>query len=41
MSLNNSRFGDYLYRIYPNELEVSDTNDTEKSASHLEIDSGA
>ena len=41
MSLNNSRFGDYLYRIYPNELEVSDTNDIEKYASHLEIDSGA
>ena len=41
MSLNNSLFGDNLYRIYPNELEVSDTNDTEKFASHLEIDSGA
>jgi hypothetical protein len=40
--LNNSRFGDYLHRIYPNELEVNDTTDSEKSASyldlHLEID---
>jgi len=25
MSLNNSRFGDYLHHIYPNELEVKDT----------------
>ena len=28
LSLNNSRFGDYLHRIYLNELEVKDTNDT-------------
>ena len=38
------RFGDYLHRIYPNELEVKDTIDTQKSASyldlHLEIDNG-
>ena len=44
MSLNNSRFGDYLYRIYPNELEVTDTSDHQKFASyldlHLEIDNG-
>jgi hypothetical protein len=42
LSLNNSRFGDYLHRIYPNELEVKDTTDTQKYASylnlHLEID---
>jgi hypothetical protein len=42
--LNNSRFGDYLHRIYPNELEVKDTTDIQKSASyldfHLEIDNG-
>jgi hypothetical protein len=35
---------DYLYAIYPNELEVKDTNDTPKSASsialYLEIDNG-
>jgi hypothetical protein len=28
LSLNNSRFGDYLHRIYPNELELKDTTDT-------------
>ena len=43
LSLNNSRFGDYyLYRIYPNWLDVKDTTDTHRSASyfelHLEID---
>ena len=25
LSLNNSRFGDYLYLLYPNELEVKNT----------------
>jgi hypothetical protein len=44
MSLNNSRFGDYLHRIYPNELEVKDTTDTPKAVYyldfHLEIDNG-
>ena len=44
MSLNNSRFGDYLHRIYPTELEDKDTTDTQKSASyhaiHLKIDKG-
>lgn len=38
------RFGDHLHRIYPNELEVKDTPDTQKSASypdlHLEVDHG-
>jgi hypothetical protein len=37
LSLNDSRFGDYLHRIYPNELEVKDTTDTQKSASHLDL----
>jgi len=36
--LDNSRFGDYIHRIYPNELQVKDTTDTQKSASYLEID---
>ena len=27
LSLKNSRFGDYLHRIYPNDLEVKDTTD--------------
>jgi hypothetical protein len=37
LSLNNTRFGDYLHRIYPNELEVKDTIDTQKSASYLDL----
>ena len=28
LSLHNSRFGDYLHLIDPNELEVKDTTDT-------------
>ena len=43
LSLNNSRFGDFVDRIYPIELEIKDTRDTNRSASyldlHLEIDS--
>ena len=43
LSLNNSRFGDFVYCIYPIELEIKDTTDTDRSASyldlHLEIDS--
>jgi hypothetical protein len=39
----NSRFGDFVDRIYPIELEIKDTTDTDRSASyldlHLEIDS--
>ena len=42
LSLNNSPFGNYLHIIYPNELEVKNTTDTQSSASyldrHLEID---
>ena len=42
LSLNNSKFGDYVERIYPIELEIKDTTDTVKSATylhlHLEID---
>jgi hypothetical protein len=42
LSLNNSRFGDFADRIYPIELEIKDTTDTDRSASylnlHLEID---
>ena len=44
-SLNNSRFGDFVDRIYPIENEAKDTTDTDRSASfhdlHLEIDSEA
>ena len=43
LSLNNSRFGDLVDCIYPIELEIKDTTDTDRSASyldlHLEIDS--
>jgi hypothetical protein len=43
LSLNDARFGDFLDRIYPIELEIKDTTDTDRSASyldlHLEIDS--
>ena len=43
LSLNNSRFGDFVDRIYPIEVEIKDTTDTYRSASyldlHLEIDS--
>jgi hypothetical protein len=35
LSLNHSRFGDYL--IYPNEFEVKDATDTQKYVSYLEI----
>jgi hypothetical protein len=43
LSLNNSRFDDFVDRIYPIELEIKDTTDTDRSASyldlHLELDS--
>ena len=43
LSLNNSRFDDFVDRIYPIELKIRDTTDTDRSASyldlHIEIDS--
>ena len=43
LSLSNSRFGDFVDRIYLSEFEIKDTTDTDGSASyldlHLEIDS--
>ena len=43
ISLNNFRFGDFIDRIYPIQLEIKYTTDTDRSASylhlHLEIDS--
>ena len=43
LSLNNSRFGDFVDRIYLIELEIKDTTDTDRYVSyldlHLEIDS--
>jgi hypothetical protein len=34
LSLNNSRFGDFVDRIYPIEFEIKDTTDTDRSASN-------
>ena len=43
LSLNNSRFGDFVDCIYPIEPEIKDTTDADRSVSyldlHLEIDS--
>ena len=43
LSLNNSRFGDFVDRIYSIEVEIKDTTYTDRSASyldlHLDIDS--
>jgi hypothetical protein len=43
ISLNNFRFGDFIDRIYPIQLEIKHTTDTDRSVSyldlHLEIDS--
>ena len=43
LSLNNSRFGDFVDCIHPIEFEVKDTTNTDRSASyldlHLDIDS--
>jgi hypothetical protein len=36
-SLNSSRFGDFVDRIYPIELEIKDTTDTDRSASYLDL----
>ena len=37
LSLNNSRFGDFVYRIYPIELEIKDTTYTDRSVSYLHL----
>jgi len=34
-SLNSSKFGDFVDRIYPIEPEIKDTTDTTRSASYL------
>ena len=39
LSLNNSRFGDFVVCIYPIELEIKDSTDTDRSASYLDIHS--
>ena len=37
LSLYNSRFGDFVDRIYPIELEKKDITDTDRSASYLDL----
>ena len=37
LSLDNTKFGDFVERIYPIELEIKDTTDTVKSASYLDL----
>ena len=37
LSLNNSRFINYIHLVYPNELEIKDTTDTFMSASYLDL----
>ena len=37
LSLNNSRFGDFVDRIYPLELEIKDTTNTDRTTSCLDI----
>ena len=37
LSLSNSRFGDFVDRIYPIELEIKFSTDTDTSASSLDI----
>ena len=37
LSLTNSRFGDFVDRIYPIELEKKDITYTDRSASYLDL----
>ena len=37
LSLNNSRFDDFVDPIYPIELEIKETTDTDRSASYLDL----
>ena len=37
LSLNNSKFGDYVNVIYPKELEIKDTTDKPTRASYLDL----
>ena len=37
LSLNNYRFGDFVDCIYPIDLEIKDTTDTDRSASYLDL----
>jgi hypothetical protein len=37
LSLNNSRFGGFVDRIYPIEFEIKNTTDTDRSASYIDL----
>ena len=37
LSLHNTRFGDFVDHIYPIELEIKNTTDTDTSASYLDL----
>jgi hypothetical protein len=37
LSLNNSRFGYFVDRIYPIELKIKNTTDTDRSAAYLDL----
>ena len=37
LSLNNFKLGDFVDSIYPIELDIKDTTDTDRSASYLEL----
>jgi hypothetical protein len=37
LSINNHNFHNYVNLIYANELEIKDTTESDKSASHLDI----
>ena len=37
LSINNSRFAEFLPLIYPPELEIKETTDTASSASFLDL----
>jgi hypothetical protein len=36
-SINNHNFHNYVHLIYPDELEIKDTTESDKSASYLDI----
>jgi hypothetical protein len=37
LSINNHNFHDYVHLIYPDELEIKDTTESDKSSSYLDI----
>ena len=37
LSINNHNFHNYVHLIYPNELEINDTTESDRCASYLDI----